>query len=78
MWMILFIYQNRLGDIQLYTTCSPVASVLWSEWVPLQEIHTTPVQQLTSSEVNQVNYLWIIVIFLSAVWTLILTAPIHC
>ncbi len=24
------------------------------------------------------NYLWIIVIFLSAVWTLILTAPIHC
>ncbi len=25
-----------------------------------------------------VDYLWIIVIFLSAVWTLILTAPIHC
>ncbi len=25
-----------------------------------------------------VNYLWIIVMFLSAVWTLILTAPIHC
>ncbi len=25
-----------------------------------------------------VDYLWIIVIFLSAVWTLILAAPIHC
>ncbi len=25
-----------------------------------------------------VEYLWIIVMFLSAVWTLILTAPIHC
>ncbi len=25
-----------------------------------------------------VDYLWIIVMCLSAVWTLILTAPIHC
>ncbi len=25
-----------------------------------------------------VDYLWIIGMFLSAVWTLILTAPIHC
>ncbi len=25
-----------------------------------------------------VEYLWIMVMFLSAVWTLILTAPIHC
>ncbi len=25
-----------------------------------------------------VDYLWIIVMFLPAVWTLILTAPIHC
>ncbi len=25
-----------------------------------------------------VDYLWIIVMFLSAVWTLVLTAPIHC
>ncbi len=24
------------------------------------------------------DYYWIIVMFLSAVWTLILTAPIHC
>ncbi len=27
---------------------------------------------------TDVVFLWIIVMFLSAVWTLILTAPIHC
>ncbi len=27
---------------------------------------------------HRVDYFWIIVMFLSAVWTLILTAPIHC
>ncbi len=27
---------------------------------------------------SRVDYLWIIVMFLSAVWTLILAAPIHC
>ncbi len=27
---------------------------------------------------SRVDYLWIIVMFLSDVWTLILTAPIHC
>ncbi len=27
---------------------------------------------------GHVDYLWIMVMFLSAVWTLILTAPIHC
>ncbi len=27
---------------------------------------------------SYVDFLWIIVMFLSAVWTLILTAPIHC
>ncbi len=26
---------------------------------------------------SRVDYLWIIIMFLSAVWTLILTAPIH-
>ncbi len=25
-----------------------------------------------------VDYLWVIMMFLSSVWTLILTAPIHC
>uniref|UniRef100_A0A8C1ZE02 Formin 1 n=1 Tax=Cyprinus carpio TaxID=7962 RepID=A0A8C1ZE02_CYPCA len=30
------------------------------------------------SKESAVDYLWIIVMFLSAVWTLILTAPIHC
>ncbi len=28
--------------------------------------------------VDYLHYLWMIVMFLSAVWTLILTAPIHC
>ncbi len=28
--------------------------------------------------IDGLDYLYIIVIFLSAVWTLILTAPIHC
>ncbi len=27
---------------------------------------------------NCLDYSWVIVMFLSAVWTLILTAPIHC
>ncbi len=27
---------------------------------------------------SHVDFLWIIVMLLSAVWTLILTAPIHC
>ncbi len=27
---------------------------------------------------SRVDYLWIIEMFLSAVWTLVLTAPIHC
>ncbi len=35
----------------------------------------TNTQLLVSQDVS---YLWIIVMFLSAVWTLILTAPIHC
>ncbi len=38
-------------------------------------------QLFTSQDVKWwtgVDYLWIIVMFLSAVWTLILTAPIHC
>ncbi len=29
-------------------------------------------------ELNCVDYLWIIVMFLSDVWTFILMAPIHC
>ncbi len=41
----------------------------------------TNTQLFTSQDVHcwtGVDYLWIIVMFLSAVWTLILTAPIHC
>ncbi len=41
----------------------------------------TNTQLLVSQDVNLgtgVNYFWIIVMFISRVWTLILTAPIHC
>ncbi len=40
----------------------------------------TNMQLFASQEMDWsgVDYLWIIVMFLSAVWTLILTAPIHC
>ncbi len=39
------------------------------------DLFLTNMQFLSS---QGVDYLWIIVMFLSAVWTLILTAPIHC
>ncbi len=38
-------------------------------------------QLLSSQDVmdwSGVDYLWVIVMFLSAVWTFIQTAPIHC
>ncbi len=38
-------------------------------------LHKTLIDELDWSGVD---YLWIIVMFLSVVWTLILTAPIHC
>ncbi len=48
----------------------------------MMDLFLTNMQLLASPDVNWwlsgVDYLWIIVMFLSAVWTLILTAPIHC
>ncbi len=39
----------------------------------------TNMQLLSPQDINcWTGVLWIIVMFLSAVWTLILTAPIHC
>ncbi len=40
------------------------------------DVFITNMQLFTSLE--SCYYLWIIVMFLSAVWTFILTAPIHC
>ncbi len=52
------------------------------QWCKVKNIIMLDLFQLLSSQdVNWwtgVDYLWIIVMFLSAVWTLILTAPIHC
>ncbi len=39
----------------------------------------TNMQFFVSQDINWwTGVLWIIVMFLSAIWTLILTAPIHC
>ncbi len=43
------------------------------------DLFLTNTQFLSSQDVNWwTGVVWIIVMFLSAVWTLILTAPIHC
>ncbi len=47
----------------------------------MMDLFLTNTQVFTSQDMmywSGVDYLWIIVMFLSAVWTLILTAPIHC
>ncbi len=45
----------------------------------MMDLFLTNTQQFTSQDINCWTGLeWIIVMFLSAVWTLILTAPIHC
>ncbi len=45
----------------------------------LMDLFITNMQLFSSQDINwrTGDYLWIIVMFLSAVWTLILTAPIH-
>ncbi len=54
--------------------------LFWS--VFMMDLFLTNTQLFASQDVNWwtgvMDYLWIIVMFLSAVWTLILTAPIHC
>ncbi len=62
--------------------------VSWKQWFVVQnalmmDMFHANTQFFASQDVNWwtgvcVDYLWIIVMFLSAVWTLILTAPIHC
>ncbi len=46
----------------------------------MMDLVLTNTKLLSSQDINWsgVDCLWIIVMFLSAVWTLILTAPIHC
>ncbi len=45
----------------------------------MMDLFITDMQFFTSQDVNWwTGVVWIIVMFLSAVWTLILTAPIHC
>ncbi len=42
-------------------------------WATQEHLQTNSFSHYKSG----VDYLWIIVMFLSAVWTLVLTAPIH-
>ncbi len=45
----------------------------------MMDLFPTNMQILASQDINWwVGVVWIIVMFLSGVWTLILTAPIHC
>ncbi len=46
--------------------------------VVLHHLLTSGSSAVNGCRQSSVDYLWIIVMFLSAVWTLILTAPIHC
>ncbi len=58
--------------------------IFWTEEMVLNlsvlmDLFNTNTQRFTSLDVNWwTGVVWIIVMFLSAVWTLILTAPIHC
>ncbi len=69
--------------IQISQKFSPEKAILWikdSHFSQKQQVKTVTNMQLYSSQ--DVNWwtgeVWITVMFLSAVWTLILTAPIHC
>ncbi len=43
------------------------------------DLFLTNMQLFASQDINTLTgFVWIILMFLSAVWTLILTAPIHC
>ncbi len=45
----------------------------------MMDLFETDMQIFTLQDINWwTGLVWIIVLFLSAVWTLILTAPIHC
>ncbi len=65
-WCGLFHWRRRYG--------------LWTRILVKNILMLDLFQLLSSPDVNWLtgDYLWIIVMFLSAVWTLILTAPIHC
>ncbi len=56
----------------------PKINICW-KYTPLHAMQD--VDELISLEMDYWQWLgalWIVVMFLSAVWTLILTAPIHC
>ncbi len=68
------------GSVIIMEPCTfwPEATV--KSWKPWWWIFVLQTQSFSFDYVltDGLDYLWIIVMFLSAVWTLILTAPIHC
>ncbi len=64
----------RFGEMQRYITCSAMNALQWMGAVRMMDLF------LTNTQFFHINWwtgvVWIIVMFLSAVWTLILTAPI--
>ncbi len=58
----------------IHNNASSSEKVIWSE----SREKSAQLKHRLQAFVFSSHYLWIIVMFLSAVWTLILTAPIHC
>ncbi len=64
--MILFLHQNRFGEMYHYITCSPMDPLQWMGAVRMRVqtadknitiIHTTPVHQLTSYELKSCMFI---------------------
>ncbi len=82
----------HIDKLIMLQTNSPEKAKLWIEDsyfsqkqrfevqnILMVDLFLTNTQLLASQDINWwTGVVWIIVMFLSAVWTLILTAPIHC
>ncbi len=83
----LFLVVNRAWSVQISLLIQTRPFIHWRKWYHWgstlkclrMDLFLTNTQLLASWDVNWwTGVVWIIVMFLSAVWTLILTAPIHC
>ncbi len=75
----LFHWRKRYYGLWTYILAR--SNSLKLKFLLMMDLFLTNTQLLSSQDVNWwtgVDCLWIIVMLLSAVWTLILTAPIHC
>ncbi len=68
-----------MEDNRRWTFSLEEALLLWTHILVKNVLMLDLFQLLSSPDVNWwTGEVWVIVMFLSAVWTLILTAPIHC